>query len=79
MSAFYRSVESASEYIYGLGVTLEDYLFIDGDAGCNVKFYACLEDEAETISEALFKSSPFEKSIIFFVRFFDGSLSYEQE
>ena len=60
MSAFYRSVESASEYIYGLGVTLEDYLFIEGDEGCNVKFYACLEDDAETINEALFKSSPFE-------------------
>lgn len=60
MSAFYRSVESAGEYIYGLGVTLEDYLFIDGDEGCNVKFYACLEDDAETIQESLFKSSPFE-------------------
>ena len=60
MSAFYRSVESASEYIYGLGVTLEDYLFIEGDKGCNAKFYACLEDDAETIQESLFKSSPFE-------------------
>ena len=45
MSAFYRSVESASEYIYGLGVKLEDYLFIEGDQGCNAKFYAWLEDE----------------------------------
>ena len=62
MSAFYRSVESACEYIYGLGVTLEDYLFIEGDEGCSAKFYACLEDDAETIQEALFKSSPFESS-----------------
>lgn len=45
MSAFYRSVESASEYIYGLGVKLEDYLFIEGEEGCNAKFYAWLDDE----------------------------------
>ena len=45
MSAFYRSVESASEYIYGLGVKLEDYLFIEGDEGCNAKFYAWLAEE----------------------------------
>ena len=70
MSAFYRSVESASEYIYGLGVKLEDYLFIEGDQGCNAKFYAWLEEEYDrsfadaqddTSGEqvALFKS-PFE-------------------
>jgi hypothetical protein len=45
MSAFYRSVESASEYIYGLGVKLEDYLFIEGDEGCNAKFYSWLAEE----------------------------------
>ena len=45
MSAFYRSVESASEYIYGLGVKLEDYLFIEGDSGCNAKFFAWLDNE----------------------------------
>ena len=45
MSAFYRSVEAASEYIYGLGVKLEDYLFIEGDEGCNAKFFAWLEEE----------------------------------
>ena len=56
MSAFYRSVESASGYIYGLGVTLEDYLFIEDDEICNAKFYAWLEDA----DEHLFKSSPFE-------------------
>ena len=70
MSAFYRSVESASEYIYGLGVKLEDYLFIEGDEGCNAKFFAWLEEEydislTETQDDrevALFKSSPFESS-----------------
>jgi phosphoribosylformylglycinamidine synthase len=59
MSAFYRSVESASEYIYGLGVNLEDYLFIEGDEGCNAKFYAWLDNEYDM---TLFKSSPFESS-----------------
>ena len=44
MAAFYKSVESASAYIYGLGVKLEDYLFIEGDQGCNAKFFAWLED-----------------------------------
>ena len=74
MSAFYRSVESASEYIYGLGVKLEDYLFIEGDNGCNAKFFAWLDNEYDrSLSDyqdesaysnidntALFKSSPFE-------------------
>lgn len=67
MSAFYRSVEAASDYIYGLGVKLEDYLFIEGDQGCNAKFYAWLDQEydrsfadAQDDKEALFKSSPFE-------------------
>ena len=70
MSAFYRSVESASEYIYGLGVKLEDYLFIEGDQGCNAKFYAWLDEEFDRscdenpeerqTASTLFKSSPFE-------------------
>lgn len=74
MSAFYRSVESASDYIYGLGVGLEDYLFIEEDGSSNVKFYAWLDDEYDRSSSAvqedreevqytetaLFKSSPYE-------------------
>ena len=55
MSAFYRSVESASGYIYGLGVNLEDYLFIEGDEGSNAKFYAWLNED-----DTPFKSSPYE-------------------
>lgn len=70
MSAFYRSVSAANEYIYGLGVVLEDYLFIEGDTGSNVKFYAWLEDEydrsltsaQEENGNLLFKSSPYESS-----------------
>lgn len=45
MSAFYRSVDSASGYIYGLGAKLEDYLFIETDEGCNAKFYAWLDEK----------------------------------
>ena len=29
MAAFYTSVQSSSEYLYGLGVSLADYLFIE--------------------------------------------------
>lgn len=66
MSAFYRSVEAASSYIYGLGVALEDYLFIEGDEGSNVKFFSWLEEgmemeeHHEEKDKSLFKSSPFE-------------------
>ena len=71
MSAFYRSVESASDYIYGLGVKLEDYLFIEGDDNSNAKFYSWLDEEYDRSAidnsefddqPALFKSSPFESS-----------------
>ena len=62
MSAFYRSVESASEYIYGLGVKLEDYLFLEGDEGSNAKFYAWLDEHEEDQEHSLFKSSPYESS-----------------
>ena len=60
MAAFYRSVEATSQYIYGLGVNLEDYLFIEGDEGSNVKFFSWLEEEFE--DTGLFKSSPYESS-----------------
>lgn len=67
MSAFYRSVEAASGYIYGLGVKIEDYLFIEEPGnGCNVKFYAWLQEQYDRSSTCvqesalLFKSSPYE-------------------
>jgi len=67
MSAFYRSVEAASGYIYGLGVKIEDYLFIEEPGnGCNVKFYAWLQERYDRSSTCvqesalLFKSSPYE-------------------
>ena len=62
MSAFYRSVESASGYIYGLGVKLEDYLFIEEDHSSNAKFYAWLGENSDRLESpgSLFKSSPYE-------------------
>ena len=69
IAAFYESARSTSEYIYGLGVRLEDYLFIEGDGESNVKFFSWLpetpmtedfpEEEHEDI---LFKSSPYQSS-----------------
>lgn len=64
MSAFYASTSAASEYIYGIGVKMSDYLFIEGDGGSNAKFFAWLpeyeEDDEDISEETLFKSSPYE-------------------
>ena len=69
MTAFYESVRSAGEYIYGLGTYIEDYVFIESDHASNVKFFAWLpetpmtEDEPEEEREdILFKSSPYEST-----------------
>jgi len=69
MAAFYESVRNASEYIYGLGVHLEDGIFMESDSESNAKFFAWLpetpmnedgiEEEREDI---LFKSSPYEST-----------------
>ena len=47
MAALYSSIASASEYIYGLGISLEDYLFIEGDASSTAKFFAWLPSNEE--------------------------------
>lgn len=69
MAAFYRSVSSASEYLYGLGVTLSDYIFMESDHQSSAKFFSWLpeidgsDDSDDTTSEAvLFKASPYESS-----------------
>lgn len=60
MAAFYASAAAASDYIYGLGISLEDYVFIEGDEGSTAKFFAWLpETEAE---ENIFKTSPYEST-----------------
>lgn len=68
MAAFYSSAAAAGEYIYGLGVRLSDYLFIESDGESSAKFFAWLPegmtDEAQEARynemEILFKSSPYE-------------------
>ena len=69
MAAFYESINSTSEYLYGLGVKVEDYLFMESDGESNVKFFAWLpetpmtEDEPfEEHEDILFKSSPYEST-----------------
>lgn len=73
MAAFYESVRNASEYIYSLGVSIEDYVFLESDGTSNVRFFAWLpetpmteEDMEEDIEEEqenlLFKSSPYEST-----------------
>ena len=45
MAAFYSSISEASDYIYGLGVKLTDYIFMDTDGTSSAKFYAWLPEE----------------------------------
>ena len=53
MAAFYESAAAAGEYIYGVGVKLQDYLFIEDDGESSAKFYAWLpETDEESISES---------------------------
>ena len=68
MASFYKSTQASAEYIFGLGVKLTDYLFIESDDRCSAKFFAWLpEDDEDTendsdrpeAEQALFKS-PFE-------------------
>ncbi len=48
LASFYKSCQTANEYIFGLGVRMTDYIFIEGDEGCSAKFYAWLpEDDLE--------------------------------
>lgn len=68
MAAFYSSAAAASEYIYGLGVRMTDYLFIENDGESSAKFFAWLpegmkednEDDVRNEWDGLFKSSPYE-------------------
>ena len=70
MAAFYESVQSAGEYIYGLGTYIEDYVFIESDEESNVKFFSWLPEtemtdnlpEEEEREDILFKSSPYEST-----------------
>jgi hypothetical protein len=48
MASFYKSVEASSDYIFGLGVKMSDYLFIENDDRCSAKFFAWLPDDELT-------------------------------
>ena len=71
MAAFYSSISEASDYIYGLGVRLTDYIFIESDETSSARFYAWLpEEDEDTFNDevhdepqhpALFKA-PYESS-----------------
>lgn len=72
MAAFFGSVSAASDYIYGLGVRMADYLFLESDGRSSARFFAWLPEaqspenvEGEEIHQLaeeniLFKSSPYE-------------------
>jgi phosphoribosylformylglycinamidine synthase len=65
MAAFYRSVESASGYIFDLGVKLEDYVFDETDLESHLDFYAWLPEKSldendESQDEIQVKDSPFQ-------------------
>ena len=38
LASFYKSCQTANEYIFGLGVRMTDYIFIEGDEGCSSRF-----------------------------------------
>lgn len=64
MAAFYLSVESASSYLFDLGVKLSGYLFEEVDGDSHAQFYSWLNDENESEDEGgdefTFKESPYE-------------------
>ena len=64
MAAFYLSVESASSYLFDLGVKLSGYVFEEADGDSHAQFYSWLPDRNETEEEGgdefIFKESPFE-------------------
>lgn len=60
MAAFYASASTASEYIYALGASLEDYVFIEGDESSTAKFFAWLPEHEE--EDNIFKTSPYEST-----------------
>lgn len=61
MAAFYTSAASASEYIYALGISMEDYVFIEGDESSTAKFFAWLPENGGE-DENIFKTSPYEST-----------------
>lgn len=69
MASFYKSTQASADYIFGLGVKLTDYLFIESDERCSAKFFAWLpeddidpEEDCKGDAEHTLFKSPFESS-----------------
>ena len=60
MAAFYASAETASDYLYGLGVRLTDYTFLESDSESNVKFFAWLPEYEEEKPSEMELTEPYE-------------------
>lgn len=60
MAAFYASAETASDYLYGLGVRLTDYTFMESDSESNVKFFAWLPEYEEEKPSEMELTEPYE-------------------
>lgn len=60
MAAFYASAGTASDYLYGLGVRMTDYIFIESDGDSNVKFFAWLPEYEEEEQSDLELTEPYE-------------------
>ena len=60
MAAFYSSISEAADYIYGLGVKMTDYIFMESTGSSSAKFYAWLpeEDPEEDGSDDLLHEVP---------------------
>ena len=69
MAAFFTSISEASDYIYGLGVRLTDYIFIESDNASRARFFAWLpeeelfdENEHEEVHPEVLFTAPYESS-----------------
>lgn len=60
MAVFYASAETASDYLYGLGVKMTDYMFIESDSESNVKFFAWLPEYEEDEPSEMELTEPYE-------------------
>ena len=60
MAAFYASAETASDYLYGLGVRLTDYTFMESDSESYVKFFAWLPEYEEEEPSEMELTEPYE-------------------
>ena len=60
MAAFYSSIETTSDWLYGIGVKINDYAFIESDEESNVKFFAWLPEYEESTPSEMEVVEPYE-------------------